>query len=67
MEGLRLIALPSVHQDARSLFLVAAPPDVGPVPRYPHRRRRVSNRPTSVDPLTQPESSLRGEWSITGI
>jgi len=75
--GLSTRAAGTVLQAGWAFDLVAAPPDIGAVPGDPHRRRGVGDRPTSVDPLAQQQStgrrqtsvtvqqSLRGEWVVS--
>src|ERR671910_1591755 len=55
----------AVLEPRHPLGLVAAPPDIGPVPGDPHRPGRVSNRPAGLDPLTQQQSTSRSQTSVT--
>jgi hypothetical protein len=45
--------------------LVAAPPDIGPIPRDPHRGGCMGDRPAAFDTPTGHESTGRGELSVT--
>ena len=55
----------AVLQPRKTLGLVAAPPDIGPITGDPHRRRRMGDRPASLDPLAQQQSASRGQTSVT--
>ena len=50
----------AILESGNAFFLVAAPPDIGPVPRDPHRRGRVGDGPATFDALTEPAVDLRG-------
>ena len=61
--GLRRTAMGptrTVLEAGEAFFLVAAPPDIGPVPRDPHGRRGMSHGPTTFDALAEQQSTLRG-------
>jgi hypothetical protein len=55
----------AVLETGHALELVATPPHIGTIPGDPHRRRRMSDRPTTGDALTQQQSASGRETSVT--
>ena len=55
----------AVLEAGEAFVLVAVPPHVGPVPRYPHGGGGMGHRPAALDPLAQQQSTLGSQASIT--
>src|SRR4051794_36699654 len=48
-----------------TLLAISTPPLVRRLARDVHRLGRNRDRPTILDPVTQPEPTFRREWSVT--
>lgn len=55
----------AILETGAALVLVAAPPDVGPIPRNTHGRCRMGDRPAGLDAPAEQESTSRGQASVT--
>jgi hypothetical protein len=55
----------AILETDQAFVLVAAPPDVGPIPRNTHGRGRMGDRPAGLDALAEQESTSRGQASVT--